>query len=71
MATFNRSSATTPYLIELAFPDGPVAADVREDHTLALPAPALERIEGELEDAYDVEVEGLEDAFTRTYRPPA
>ena len=62
-----QEATTLRTALELAFPDGPVAADQREDHTLALPQPVLDRIEGELEDAYDVEG-ALEDAFVRAYR---
>jgi hypothetical protein len=61
--------------LELAFPDGPVAADEREDHTLGLPAAVLERIEGELEDAYNAEADAfgadadaMYQAFARVYR---
>jgi hypothetical protein len=53
--------------LELAFPDGPVPAEEREDHTLGLPRPVLERIEGELEDAFDVE-DAMYDAFVHAYR---
>lgn len=52
----------------LAFPDGPVAADERETHTMNLAATVLERIEGELEDAYDVSDAALYDAFLRWFR---
>ena len=34
----------------------------------ALPRSVLERIEGELEDAYDGAAEALDEAFARTYR---
>jgi hypothetical protein len=52
--------------LALGFPDGPVADP--EEHTLGLPGPVLERIEGELEHAYDGAAEGLDDAFARAYR---
>ena len=42
-------------------------ADEREDHTLALPRPVLERIEGELEQAYDPR-DALYEAFVRAHR---
>jgi hypothetical protein len=54
--------------LSLAFPDGPVDADEREEYTLGLPRPTLERIEGDLELAYDVAAEALYDAFARAYR---
>ena len=53
--------------LDLAFPGGPVAADEREEHTLGLPAAVLKRIEGDLEDVYDAEADGLDDAFARVY----
>ena len=62
-----QEAATLRTALELAFPDGPVPADEREDHTLGLPRPVLERIEGELEEAYDFE-DALYDAFVRAYR---
>jgi hypothetical protein len=40
--------------LKLAFPDGPVAVDEREEYTLGLPEP--------------VEAAGLDDAFPRVYR---
>jgi hypothetical protein len=54
--------------LSLAFPDGPVPVDDREEYTLALPRPVLERIEGDLEDAYFGQAEELYDAFARVYR---
>ena len=62
-----QEAATLRTALELAFPDGPVPADEREDHTLGLPRPVLERIEGELEEAYDFE-DALYEAFVRAYR---
>ena len=62
------SAAALRTALGLAFPDGPVAADEREDHTLGLPGEVLERIEGEVEEAYDAEADQLEDAFSRVYR---
>jgi hypothetical protein len=61
-------AATLRTALERAFPDGPVAADEREDHTLGLPEPVLERIEGELEEAFDPQSAELDDAFARVYR---
>ena len=52
--------------VELAFPDGPVTD--QERHTMTLPEEALERIEGELEDAYGVDDEVLYDAFLRRFQ---
>ena len=52
--------------LTLAFPDGPVADP--EEHTLGLPGPVLERIEGELENAYNSDADALEDAFARAFR---
>lgn len=52
----------------LAFSDGPVPADEREEYTLGLPESVLERIEGELSEAYDLEDAALHDAFARAYR---
>ena len=63
----DQEAATLRTALEIAFPDGPVPADDREEHTLGLPQPVLERIEGELEDAYGVG-DALEDAFVRAYR---
>src|SRR5687768_11914103 len=53
--------------LTLAFPDGPVPFDDREEHTLGLPERVLERIEGEMEQAFDVESSALDDAFARVY----
>ena len=61
-----QAAAALRSALTLAFPDGPVADP--EEHTLGLPGPVLERIQGELEDAYDAEAEALDDAFARTYR---
>jgi hypothetical protein len=63
-----RAAAILRTALELAFPDGPVAADEREDHTLGLPESVLLRIEGELEEAFDPESAALDDAFARVYR---
>jgi hypothetical protein len=64
-----RGSATAlRSALGLAFPDGPVRADEREEYTLGLPQPVLERIEGELEEAYEFEADGLDEAFARAYR---
>jgi hypothetical protein len=54
--------------VRVAFPDGPVPADEREENTLGLPEPVLERIEGELSESYDLEDAALYDAFARAYR---
>jgi hypothetical protein len=62
-----QEATTLRTALEIAFPDGPVPADEREDHTLGLPRPVLDRIEGELEDAYDFE-DALYEAFVRAYR---
>ena len=62
-----REAATLRTALEIAFPDGSVPADEREDHTLGLPQPVLERIEGELEEVKDVE-DAMYEAFVRAYR---
>ena len=54
--------------VRVAFPDGPVPADEREENTLGLPEPVLERIEGELSESHDLEDAALYDAFARAYR---
>ena len=62
------AGATLRTALTLAFPDGPVAADDREEYTLGLPQPVLERIEGDLEQAFDVQSAALDDALARVYR---
>ena len=61
-----QAAAALRSALTLAFPDGPVADP--EEHTLGLPGPVLERIEGELEETYDGVADGLDDAFARVYR---
>ena len=54
--------------LALAFPDGPVPADEREEYTLGLPEAVLERIEGDLEQTLVDEDGPMYDAFARVYR---
>jgi hypothetical protein len=54
--------------LRMAFPDGPIPADDREEYTLGLPEPVLDQIEGDLELEFDVETQALDDAFARLYR---
>jgi hypothetical protein len=62
------AAAALKSALSVAFPDGPVPADEREEYTLGLPEPVLARIEGELHEAYDLEDAALFDAFARVYR---
>ena len=54
--------------LRVAFPDGPIPEDEREEYTLSLPEQMLDQLEGELDAEFDVETQALDDAFARHYR---
>lgn len=53
--------------LRIAFPDGPIPADEREEYTLRLPEPVLNQIDGDLDVEFDTETQALDDAFARLY----
>jgi hypothetical protein len=64
----SRAAGILRTALRVAFPDGPVPEDEREEYTLSLPEPVLDQIEGDLDAAFDVETRALDDAFARLYR---
>jgi hypothetical protein len=64
----SRAAGILRTALRIAFPDGPIPDDEREEYTLGLPEPVLDQIEGDLEAAFDVAAQALDDALARRYR---